>query len=102
MTSADPSTRLSGEVFIFDAAVTNINDNAAFAVSDTEIKTCVGVVPFSFFDAGNNGLSHMTGLNILFTCSGSADLRFLLRARNAYTPANAEVITVVVKILQLD
>lgn len=102
MTSNDPATRLSGEVFIFDTAVTNVNDNVAFAVSDTEIKTCVGVVPFSFFDAGNNGLAHMTGLNILFTCSGSADLRFLLRARNAYTPANAEVITVVIKILQLD
>lgn len=102
MTSNDPTTRLSGEVFIFNQSVTNINDNTAFGVSDTEIKTCVGVVPFSFFDAGNNGMSHMTGLNILFTCSGSADLRFLLRARNAYTPASGEVFTVVVKILQLD
>lgn len=100
--SNDPATRLSGEVFFFNQSVTNINDNSAFAVSDTEIKTCVGVVPFSLFDAGNNGLAHLTGLNILFTCSGSADLRFLLRARNAYTPANAEVLTVVVKILQID
>lgn len=100
--SNDPATRLSGEVFFFNQTVTNINDNAAFAVSDTEIKTCVGVVPFSLFDAGNNGFSHMTGLNIMFTCVGSADLRFLLRARNAYTPISGEVITVVVKILQLD
>lgn len=100
--SNDPATRLSGEVFFFNQSVTNINDNSAFAVSDTEIKTCVGVVPFTLFDAGNNGLAHLTGLNILFTCSGSADLRFLLRARNAYTPASAEVITVVVKILQID
>lgn len=100
--SNDPATRLSGEIFFFNQAVTNINDNAAFAVSDTEIKTCVGVVPFTLFDAGNNGLAHLTGLNILFTCVGSADLRFLLRARNAYTPASAEVITVVVKILQID
>lgn len=100
--SADPGTRLSGEVFLFDTAVTNINDNTAFTVSDTEIKTCIGVVPFSLFDAGSNGYSHMTGLNILFTCSGTANLRFLLRARNAYTPANAEVFTIIVKILQLD
>ena len=100
--SNDPATRLSGEVWFFNQAVTNINDNAAFAVSDTEIKTAVGCVPFSLFDAGNNGYAHLTGLNILFTCSGSADLRFLLRARNAYTPASAEVITVVVKILQID
>lgn len=102
MTSNDPATRLSGEIFIFNQAVTNINDNTAFAVSDTEIKTCIGVIPFSFFDAGNNGYAQMSGLNILYTCSGSADLRFLLRARNAYTPASAEVITVVLKVLQLD
>lgn len=102
MSSNDPATRLSGEIFFFNQSVTNINDNTAFAVSDTEIKTCVGVVPFTLFDAGNNGYAHLTGLNILFTCSGSADLRFLLRARNAYTPASAEVITVLVKILQID
>lgn len=99
--SADPATRLSGEIFLFNQAVTNINDNAPFVVSDTEIKTCIGVVPFSLFDAGNNGYSHMTGLNILFTCVGTANLRFLLRARNAYTPAT-DTLTITAKILQLD
>lgn len=101
-TSNDPATRLSGELFLFDTSVTNINDNAAFAVSDTEIKDCVGIIPFSMFDAGNNGFAHVVGLNILFTCVGSANLRFLLRARNAYTPASAEVLTCTLKILQLD
>lgn len=100
--SNDPATRLAGEIFIFDTSVTNINDNAVFAVSDTEIKTCVGVIPFSLFDAGNNGFAHVSGLNILATCSGSANLRFLLRARNAYTPANAEVLSFTFKLLQVD
>jgi hypothetical protein len=100
--SNDPGTRLSGEIFIFNQAVTNINDNTAFAVSDAEIKTLVGVIPFSLFDAGNNGAAHITGLNILFTCVGSANLRFLIRSRNAYTPASAEVLTFTLKILQLD
>ncbi len=100
--SNDPATRLAGEIFLFNQSVTNVNDNAAFAVSDTEIKTCVGVVPFALFDAGNNGLAHVTGLNILFTCSGTANLRFLVRVRNAYTPASSEVITVTAKILQID
>lgn len=102
MSSADPATRLSGEVWFFNQSVTNINDNTAFGVTDTEIKTCVGVVPFTLFDAGNNGYAHLTGLNILFTCVGSADLRFLLRCRNTYTPTNPETLTVMVKILQLD
>lgn len=102
MTSADPATRLSGEIWIFDTSVTNINDNTAFAVSDTEIKTCCGVIPFTLIDAGNNGYAHITGINMLATCSGTANLRFLLRARNAYTPANAEVFSFTFKLLQLD
>lgn len=100
--SNDPATRLAGEVFIFNQAVTNVNDNAAFVVSDTEIKTCVAVIPFGLFDAGNNGFAHVSGLSILCTCVGTANLRFLLRARNAYTPASAEVITVTISALQVD
>lgn len=101
-TSNDPATKLTGEIWIFDTSVTNINDNAAFAVSDTEIKTCAAVVPFSLYDAGNNGFAHVTGLNILATCSGTANLRFLLRARNAYTPASAEVLSFAFKLFQVD
>lgn len=97
-----PATRLAGEIFLFNQAVTNINDNAAWAVSDTEIKTCVGVVPFSLFNTGNNGFAHIIGLNMMFTCVGTANLRFLLRARNAYTPASGEVITITAKIIQID
>lgn len=100
--SNDPATKLSGEIWIFDTSVTNVNDNSAFAVSDSEIKTCAAVIPFSLFDAGNNGYAHITGLNILCTCSGSANLRFLLRARNAYTPANAEVLSFAFKLIQVD
>lgn len=101
-TSADASTRLSGEIYLFNTAVTNVIDNASLVVSDTEIKTCVGVIPFTMFDAGNNGFCHLPGLNVMFTCSGSANLRFLVRVRNAYTPVSAEVLTCTLKILQLD
>lgn len=100
--SADPATPLQGEIFLFNQAVTNINDNAAFAVSDTEIKTCVGRVGFANEDVGNNNFYHAQNLNILATCVGSADLRFLLRAKNAYTPASGEVLTITVKAIQLD
>lgn len=100
-TSADQATRLAGEIFLFNTSVTAINDNAVFAVSDAEIKTCVGVIPFSLFDAGNNGYAHVTGLNFLATCSGSANLRFLIRCRNAYTPAT-DTLTFVLKCLQID
>lgn len=102
VTSSNDAATIQGEVFLFNQAVTNINDNAAFAVSDTEIKTCVGRVAFSLEDVGNNGFFHAQNLNILATCVGSANLRFLIRVRNAATPGNAEVITVIVKAIQID
>lgn len=101
-TSADQSTLLQGEVWIFNQAVTNINDNSAFAVSDAEIKTCVGKIAFAFEDSGNNGFYHATNLGIGFVCSGSANLRFLLKVKNAYTPVSGEVITVTLKIIQVN
>jgi hypothetical protein len=99
--SNDPATQLQGELFVFNQAVTAINDNAAFAVSDAEIKTCVARIPFTLEDVGNNGFFHATNLNMGFTASGSANLRFLVRVKNAYTPASSEVITFVLKILQV-
>lgn len=101
-TSNDPATKLFGELWIFNTSVTNINDNSAFAVSDSEIKTCVAKIPFVMEDAGNNGFYHAQALNIGFTCSGSANLRFLVRVKVAYTPASGEVLTCTLKILQVD
>lgn len=98
--SNDPATQLQGELFIFDRAVTNINDNAAFAVTDAEIQTCVAKIPFTLEDVGNNGFYHAQNLNIGFVCNGSANLRFLVRVKNAYTPASAEVVTFTLKVMQ--
>lgn len=100
-TSNDATVLLRGEIWLFDTAVTNINDNAAFAVTDTEIKTYAGKIPFTLEDAGNNGAAIVRGLNIGFTCVGSANLRYLIKLKNAYTPASAEVLTVRLKILQV-
>lgn len=99
--SNDAATPLQGEIFFFSAAVTAINDNAAFAVSDSEIKTCLGKVPFVLEDVGNNGFFHAQNLGIGVK-SGGTNLRYLIRVKNAYTPASAEVITIVAKFLQID
>ena len=98
--SADPATPLQLEVIFFNQAVTAINDNAAFAVSDAEIKTMIDKVGLALEDMGNNDWAKQNGLWIPYTCVGSADLRFLLRAKNAYAPANAEVLTVTVTALR--
>lgn len=101
-TSADAATLLQGEIWLFNQAVTNINDNAPFAVSDDEIKTCIGKIPFTLEDAGNNGFYHAANLNIGFTCVGTANLRFLIRVKNAYTPEGSEVLSFTLKVLQID
>jgi hypothetical protein len=100
--SADPATTLQGEIFLFNTSVTNINDNAAFAVSDAEIKTCVGKIAFTLEDVGNNQFAHVQRVYLTYTCSGSANLRFLVRVKNAYTPASAEVLTFSIKCVYLD
>jgi hypothetical protein len=61
----------------------------------------MGKIPFSLEDAGNNGFFHAQNLNIGFVCNGSANLRFLIRVKNTYTPVSAEVFTFVLKIQQL-
>ena len=54
ITSAVQATPPSLEVVIFDTAVTNINDNAIFAVSDAEAKTFVDTIPVTAEAFGNN------------------------------------------------
>lgn len=101
-TSNDPATTLIGEIFVFTTSVTNVNDNAAFVISDSEVKTLVAKLPFNLEDVGNNGFYQNHGLSIKYTTSGSDDLRYLIRVKNAYTPASAEVITCTLEVEYLD
>jgi len=100
-TANDAATQLQGEIMLFNTSVTAINDNAVFAITDAEAKTCIGKIPFTLEDIGNNGWCHVQNLNIGFTCVGSANLRFLVRVKNAYTPSSAEVLTFIIKCVQV-
>lgn len=102
VSSNDPATQLQAELMIFNQAVTAVNDNAAFAITDAEAKTLIAKIPFTLEDIGNSGYFHAQNLSIGFTCVGSANLRFLVRVKNAYSPANAEVLTFTLKIIQVD
>lgn len=104
VSSADPATTLQGELWIFDSAATNVNDNAAFALSDGDALLLVGVVPFTLATtvagSGTNSYASLQGLNLGFTCVGTANLRYLVKVKAAYTPISAEVLTVRAKIVQ--
>jgi hypothetical protein len=98
----DPATVLQGEVFVFDSSVTSANDNAAFTLSDSDALKLVGIIPFTLEDIGANHAYHARYVNLPYTCVGSANLRFLVRAKNAYTPASAEVLTFRFKVAWTD
>lgn len=97
--SASASTAYQGEIWVFDQAVTATNDNAALSVSDSDILNLVGVIPFNTTDVNAaNSISYTTGLDIGFTCIGTANLRFLVKIMAAVTPASAEVLAVRVQV----
>jgi hypothetical protein len=97
--TASAGTAYQGEIWVFDQAVTAVNDNAAFTASDGEVQTIVGVIPFNTTDiTAANSISYVNGLNIGYTCSGTANLRFLVKILNAPTPGASEVLSVRIKV----
>jgi hypothetical protein len=97
------ATGLQCEIWLFDQAVTAINDNAAFALSDADAKLCLGKIPATLVkEATNNSQAAIPNVGLPFQCVGSANLRFLVKVLNAYTPISAEVLTVRLGILQGD
>lgn len=97
VSSAVPGTLLQGELHIFNQAATAVNDNAAWNLSDSDAKNRIAIVPFTLVTDANNSYYHAQNLNIGFTCTGTANLRYLVKVKNAYTPVSAEVLTVIVK-----
>lgn len=98
ISTVDPATTLLGEIWVFDSAATAVNDNAAFALSDADAIKLVGVVPFALATtqagSGTNSYFSVNGLGMGATCNGSANLRFLVKVKNAYTPASGEQLVV--------
>lgn len=101
--SVAASTKLDADLYLFDTTVVMEQDNAAWDPSDAEMLTCLGVVEFrgaNFKTCGANGITHVQGIGLPFVTVGGKDLYGILVARNAYTPASAEVLKVRLHILQ--
>ena len=100
--SAIPGTKLNADLWLFHTAPTSYgNDNGAFALSDADLLNCVGVIPLDGTTAANVKVSTLNyvvvnqGLAIpVKSLTADRALYGVLVARNAYTPASAEVITV--------
>lgn len=115
ISSVAAGTPLQADLYLFDSSFTIAADNAAFAPSDAQIKGLVAVVPIyhqvTVGDLTNanapdteeapadhnlsvNGVLQVNDLQIAYKCASASETLYgVLVARNAYTPASAEVIT---------
>ena len=99
----DAAVPLVGELHIFETSVTAITDNVAYAITDAEAKTQIGMIPFALSDNGNQGVYHAQNLSIGFSAVGTANLRFLIKVKNGYIPTtNSSIITFRGKVLQVN
>lgn len=102
--SSAESTKPEFDLYLFDTTVAMENDNAAWAPSDAEMETCVGVISFlaADFKTGNgNGITHKQNIGLPFDCAtNSTSLYGILVARNAYVPTSAEKFTIRLHVLQ--
>ncbi len=100
--SANKSTKLDAELWLFHTDIVKVVDNDAFAPTDTEMLTLVGIIDFPLAnwkvgnagaDAAGNAVCEAFNLGLALK-SATTDLYGQLVARNAYTPVSGEIFTV--------
>jgi formylmethanofuran dehydrogenase subunit A len=71
----DAAQSMDGELWLFDTTFTPPADSAAWTVSDAELKTCIGVIPFTtYYDSAVNSVAVGVLANPLaFRCGDSVD-----------------------------
>lgn len=94
------SSAVAGTVYIYDSSVTAQNDNAAWSVSDSDQLKLVGTIPFATVADGANAIHNVQNLNMGYTCSGSANLRYMVKITTGYTPASGDTLTIRAKFIQ--
>lgn len=107
--SAYVATAPDLELWLFDTTVAAIADNAAFAPTDAELATLVGIVQFETANwkvgtatagAGGNACCVASNISIPFnTKKGTHSLFGVLVMRNAYVPVSGEIFTCRLQVL---
>jgi hypothetical protein len=103
--SVAQSTKLDADLYLFDTTIaSNLNDNAAFAPSDAEMKTLLTVISFTGSNAkvgsGNVSIEYLNASRSLQCAAASLSLFGVLVARNAYVPTSGEDITLRLRSIQ--
>ncbi len=97
LTVVEQSTQASGlDVFLFSTSPTLPADNAAFDITDTQMKDCIGVVNIpsaSYRTAVSNCVQTVGGLNIVIqpVASGTVYAAVAVRSATTYSLASGLV-----------
>ena len=101
--SANQSTKLDGQLILFNTAFAETADNDPWAVTDAALLTRVGSINFPAANwyagtptagAGGNAFCDVDNLGLVYTVGADKVLYGQLVARNAYTPVDSEVFTI--------
>lgn len=101
--STAQSLKADIETWIFNVSITAQNDNGAFAPTDNEMLSLLGVIQWGNvpFVGSGNVVYQVSGINIHFLpISGSASLAYVHVVRNAYVPAAQEVWNMNLRVLR--
>lgn len=100
--SANQSTKLDAELWLFSAEVADAADNSPFAPTDAELVSLAGIIDIPAADwksgsagagAAGNAACAVSGIGLRYTAVKGV-LYGVLVARNAYTPVASETFTV--------
>lgn len=109
--SANPTLKLTGTLFLFGATpATVISDNASFTIAAADFANAVGPLTGIQLTFANNQASgatnssaSATGTTYEAACApGSKDLFGAFEVTNAYVPASAEVLTISLRTLGIN
>ena len=99
--SANVATKMDAELWLFHTDIAEVADNSAFAPTDAEMLTLVGVIDFATANwkagiatagAAGNAVCEAFNLGLAFK-SATTTLYGQLVVRNAYVPVSGEVFT---------
>lgn len=100
--SANVATKLTAELWLFSSDIVEVADNGAFAPTDAEMLTLIGVIDFpsSSWRAGiatagaaGNAVCEVRNIDLPMICA-KGRIYGQLVARNAYIPVSGEIFTV--------
>jgi hypothetical protein len=100
ISSALPTTKLEADLLLFEADMSVTADNFAFSPTDTQVKNLVAIVPFlaasavTLNVAANASYAVVSAVSNRVFRASSRVLYGVLVARNAYTPASGEVLSI--------